>query len=93
MSMFSIGLSGLNAAQSALTPSSNNISNIFTPGYNRELVQLGEGRVGGGVKVNDIERQFNTYVASQLNNAKTQSSALETYNNQISQVDNLLADT
>lgn len=92
MSMFSIGLSGLNAAQNALNTSSNNISNVYTPGYNRELAQLGEGRVGGGVKVNDIERQFNQYVATQLNSAKTQSSALETYHNQVSQIDNLLAD-
>lgn len=92
MSMFSVGLSGLNAAQNALNTTSNNISNIFTPGYNRELTQLGEGRVGGGVQVNAIERQFNTYVANQLNSAKTQSSALETYNNQVSQIDNLLAD-
>lgn len=92
MSMFSIGLSGLNAAQNALNTTSNNISNVYTPSYNRELTQLGEGRVGGGVRVNDIERQFNTYVANQLNSAKTQSSALETYNNQISQIDNLLAD-
>jgi flagellar hook-associated protein 1 FlgK len=90
--MFSVGLSGLNAAQNALNTSSNNISNVYTPGYNRELAQLGEGRVGGGVRVNDIERQFNTYVANQLNSAKTQSSALETYYNQISQIDNLLAD-
>ena len=48
--------------------------------------------MGGGVRVNDIERQFNTYVADQLNSAKTQSSALETYYNQVSQIDNLLAD-
>lgn len=92
MSMFSIGLSGLNAAQNALNTSSNNISNVYTPGYNRELAQLGEGRVGGGVRVNDIERQFNTYVADQLNSAKTQSSALNTYYSQVTQIDNLLAD-
>ncbi|MGP9799162.1 flagellar hook-associated protein FlgK [Halomonas sp. 86] len=92
MSMFSVGLSGLNAAQNALNTTSNNISNVYTPGYNRELTQLGEGNVGGGVRVNAIERQFNTYVANQLNSAKTQSSALETYNNQVSQIDNLLAD-
>ncbi len=47
MSMFSIGLSGLNAAQNALNTTSNNISNVYTPSYNRELTQLGEGRVGG----------------------------------------------
>ncbi|UYG00050.1 flagellar hook-associated protein FlgK [Halomonas sp. GD1P12] len=92
MSMFSTGLSGLNAAQNALSATSNNISNLFTPGYNRELPKLSEAGVGGGVRVDAIERQFNTYVANQLNNAKTQSSALETYNNQITQIDNLLAD-
>ncbi|MBT2785920.1 MULTISPECIES: flagellar hook-associated protein FlgK [unclassified Halomonas] len=92
MSMFSIGLSGLNAAQNALYTVSNNVSNINTPGYNREITQLGEGRVGGGVRVNNIERQFNAYVADQLNNAKTQSSALNTYYGQVTQIDNLLAD-
>ncbi|ELY20335.1 flagellar hook-associated protein FlgK [Vreelandella titanicae] len=93
MSMFSIGLSGLNAAQNALNTISNNASNMLTPGYNRQITMLGEGSAGSkGVKVNDIERQFNTYVASQLNNAKTQSSALSTYNQQVSQIDSLLAD-
>lgn len=92
MSMFSIGLSGLNAAQNALSTTSNNISNVYTPGYNRELAQFGQGLAGTGVKVDNIERQFNTYVANQLNSAKTQSSALATYNNQVTQIDNLLAD-
>ncbi len=93
MSMFSIGLSGLNAAQNALNTVSSNASNMLTPGYNRQITILGEGSAGGkGVQVNDIERQFNTYVASQLNNAKTQSSALSTYNQQVSQIDSLLAD-
>ncbi|MYL24623.1 flagellar hook-associated protein FlgK [Halomonas alkaliantarctica] len=93
MSMFSTGLSGLSAAQSALNTTSNNISNVYTPGYNRELTQLGEGSAGTrGVQVDDIERQFNRYVADQLNSAKTQSSALEKYAEQVSQIDNLLAD-
>ncbi|AVI61819.1 flagellar hook-associated protein FlgK [Halomonas sp. GFAJ-1] len=93
MSMFSVGLSGLNAAQSALNTTSNNISNVYTPGYNREVTKLGEGFAStGGVQVNAIERQFNQYVAAQLNSAKTQSSALSTYYNQVSQIDNLLAD-
>ncbi|MCG6656258.1 flagellar hook-associated protein FlgK [Halomonas campisalis] len=92
MSMFSIGLSGLNAAQNALNTTSNNISNVYTPGYNREIAVLGEGRGDGGVRVNDIQRQFNHYVASQLNAATSSSSALKTYENQISQIDNLLAD-
>ncbi len=92
MSMFSTGLSGLNAAQSALNTTSNNISNVYTPGYNREITILGEGQGEGGVRVNDTQRQFNQYVASQLNEATSSSSALKTYEGQISQIDNLLAD-
>lgn len=92
MSIFSIGLSGLNAAQSGLNTTSNNISNVFTPGYNREMTLLGEGRGDGGVRVNDIQRQFNQYVANQLNAATSSSSALAAYQGQISQIDNLLAD-
>lgn len=93
MSMFSIGLSGLNAAQNALNTTSNNISNVYTPGYNREITVLGEASSGSaGVQVNDIQRQFNHYVADQLNNALTQSTALEKYAQQIEQIDSLLAD-
>ncbi|MFY0989079.1 flagellar hook-associated protein FlgK [Halomonas sp. C05BenzN] len=92
MSIFSIGLSGLNAAQNALNTTSNNISNVYTPGYNRELVLLGESRADGGVRVNDIQRQFNQYVADQLNAATSSSSALAAYQGQVSQIDNLLAD-
>ncbi|HEX5678752.1 MAG TPA: flagellar hook-associated protein FlgK [Alcanivorax sp.] len=92
MSMFSIGLSGLNAAQNALNTTSNNISNVYTPGYNRELTLLGEQHsAGGGVRVNDIQRQFDYYVADQLNAASTKSSALQAYQTQVSQIDNLLA--
>ncbi|WP_043526251.1 flagellar hook-associated protein FlgK [Litchfieldella xinjiangensis] len=91
MSIFSIGLSGLNAAQNALNTTSNNISNVYTPGYNRELTIVGEGKAGG-VQVNDIQRQFNHYVANQLNAASSSSSGLRAYSTQISQIDNLLAD-
>lgn len=93
MSIFSIGLSGLNAAQNALNTTSNNISNVYTPGYNREITILGESRVGDGVKVDDIQRQFNTYVADQLNSANSKTSALQAYETQVSQIDNLLADS
>ncbi|WP_133491418.1 flagellar hook-associated protein FlgK [Alcanivorax sp. 24] len=92
MSLFSIGLSGLNAAQNALYTTSNNISNVYTPGYNRELVLLGERGVGNGVRVNDIQRQFDQYVAEQLNQSTSNASALQAYQTQVSQIDNLLAD-
>ena len=93
MSLFSTGLSGLSAAQIALQTTSTNISNVYTPGYNRQITQLGEtSPSGGGVQVNDIERQFNQYIASQLNESSSRSSALQAYDTQVSQLDNLLAD-
>ncbi len=90
--IFSVGLSGLNAAQNALNTTSNNISNVYTPGYNRELTILGQSRADAGVQVNAVQRQFNQFVAAQLNAATSASSALRAYENQISQIDNLLAD-
>ncbi|GHA84258.1 flagellar hook-associated protein FlgK [Modicisalibacter luteus] len=93
MSIFSIGLSGLSAAQTALQTTGSNISNVYTPGYNRQLTLLGESSTGAnGVQVNDVQRQFNQYIASQLNQATGSTSALQAYSTQVSQIDNLLAD-
>ncbi|MCK0744919.1 flagellar hook-associated protein FlgK [Chromohalobacter nigrandesensis] len=97
MSIFSIGLSGLSAAQTALSTTSNNLSNVNTEGYNRQLPILGEsysdGSTGTGVSVDEVQRQFNSYVTEQYNDANSQTSALESYQSQVSQIDNLLADS
>lgn len=92
MSIFSIGLSGLNAASAAFNTASNNISNVYTPGYNRQVVELGELPAAQGVNVQGIQRQFDSYIAQQLNSANSKTSALDTYQTQVSQIDNLLAD-
>jgi len=91
MSIFSIGVTGLGAAQTALQSTSSNISNVHTPGYNREIVKFGENATGG-VRINDVERQFNSFVASRLNSAQGSMTALQTYQSQVSQIDNLLSD-
>jgi flagellar hook-associated protein 1 FlgK len=97
MSLFSIGLSGLSAAQNALSTTSNNISNVYTDGYSRQLTLLGQnssGEGGGsGVSVDGIQRQYNSYISSQLNQVNTRESALETYQSQVNQIDDLLADS
>lgn len=92
MSIFSIGLSGLNTAQIALNTTSNNISNVYTPGYNRELTLLAETSAGLGVQVSDVQRQFDDFVANQLNAIISTTSALDSYQVQVSQIDDLLAD-
>src|SRR5690554_3343459 len=90
MSMFSIGLSGLNTAQIALNTTSNNISNVYTPGYNRELAIV-ELKNHGGVGVIAVQRQFDYFIASQLNGSTSTLAALDSYYSQVSQIDNLLA--
>ena len=93
MSIYSIGISGLNAAQNALRTTSNNISNVYTPGYNREITILQEnGAQPTGVRVTEIQRQFNHFVAEQLNDSKSNTRSLEAYQTQVSQINNLLAD-
>ena len=92
MSIFSIGISGLSAAQTALNTTSNNISNVYTPGYNREIAVL-ENTVGtGGTRVNSVDRQFNRFTANQLNEASSSLTFFDTYEVQVTQIDNLLAD-
>lgn len=93
MSIFSIGVSGLSAAQLALQTTSNNISNVYTPGYNRELTLVEDASLTGGIEVTGIQRQFDYFTSTQLNQATSQLKALEAYEVQVNQLDNLLADT
>ncbi|RKR06089.1 flagellar hook-associated protein 1 FlgK [Kushneria sinocarnis] len=100
-SLFGIGLSGLRASQIALNTTSNNISNVDTEGYNRQITQLsqntgsssGGGFSGNGVTVTGVERQYQQYLNNQLNSAQSTQSALSTSLSQASQIDSLLADS
>ncbi|WP_461481182.1 flagellar hook-associated protein FlgK [Porticoccus sp.] len=92
MSIFSIGVSGLHTAQIALNTTSNNITNVYTQGYNRELTLLEESGIGG-VNVSGVQRQFDYFIASQLNSATSALTGLQNYQTQISQINNLVADS
>ena len=100
-SLLSIGKSGLLAAQTGLATTGHNITNANVTGYNRQVVvqgttpplQTGDGFVGTGTEVAQIKRVYDDFLNRQLLGAQTNQAALETYSNQISQIDNLLADT
>ena len=94
--LFGIGLSGLGAAQTALATTSNNISNVNTAGYSRQTTGLSTTFAGngqGGVRVTGVERQYQQYLTSQLNDAQSRSTAIDTHLDQISQINNLLGDS
>jgi flagellar hook-associated protein 1 FlgK len=99
--LLNIGKTGLFAAQAALATTGHNISNASVAGYSRQgVVQAsllgqnsGSGFVGNGTTVADIKRYTDSFLNGQVNSAQTSKSSLDTYYTQISQIDNLLADT
>lgn len=96
--IFSIGLSGLAAAQWGLTTTSNNISNASTTGYTVENPvyaeasgqYTGSGYMGGGVSSVTVARNYSQYLSTELNNAQSMSSALTTNYSMASQLNNLI---
>lgn len=100
MSLFSIGLSGLNTAQNALTTTSHNFANSATEGYSRQntiVASAGgqytsQGFYGYGANATTVIRVYDEFLTGQLRGATSASASLAAYSDQIAQIDNLLAD-
>lgn len=98
--IFSIGVSGLAAAQLGLLTTEHNVVNANTPGYSRQAtvqatnvpINTGSGAIGQGVHVQTIKRMYDQFLTGQVNSAQTQVSGLEAYYSQINQIDIMLAD-
>src|SRR5574337_99337 len=79
----SIGTSAMFASYAALQATGQNISNVNTPGYSRQQVQLetaggqytGAGFFGRGVQVATVARAYNQFLATQANGSQAQASA------------------
>src|SRR5476649_1397600 len=81
-SLINTAMSGLNAAQAALSTVSNNIANVSVAGY-----------IGNGVNVSSINREYNAFVVNQLLGASTINSELTKQSTQAGQIDDLLSST
>lgn len=98
-SLINTAMSGLNAAQVALSTVSNNISNYNVAGYNRQTAILAQnggmatmsGFIGNGVTVTSVNREYNQFITNQLRGAQSAFGAQNAYYEKISQIDNLLA--
>lgn len=74
MSIFDAGVSALNAAQTALNLTGNNLANANTPGYHRQIidlteatpVQIGTISLGDGVQVSDTRRQIDNFLETAI---------------------------
>ena len=93
-------ISGLLAFQRALSVTGHNVSNVNTPGFSRQRLDLvtrpptpsGDGFIGNGVTVNSVERIVDGFINGQLTAATAANGQLQEFYRLASQVDNLLAD-
>ena len=98
--ILNVGVTGLNAAQAGIQTAGHNIANASTPGYSRQqIVQstntpmfTGSGFIGEGTNVSTVLRTYNQYLSGQVLTAQTGVAEMDSYQAQISQIDNLLAD-
>lgn len=98
--IFGASLSGMNAAQYALTTTEHNIANANTPGYTRQellvssraALATGAGFVGQGVDAVGVRRIYDQFLTTQVRQEQSQASYLSTYLTAMKQIDNMLAD-
>ncbi len=98
--LISIGLSGLNASQAALSVTSNNIANAATSGYSRQQAvqsastpqNIGVGFLGTGTTLSDVRRIYSAYLDNQLQTATSLQADAVAYQDQVTSMDKLLAD-
>ncbi|MGA2840897.1 MAG: flagellar hook-associated protein FlgK [Steroidobacteraceae bacterium] len=99
--LFGISISALQAFQTAIAVTGQNIANANTPGYAEESVNLaaaapqsnGSTPIGSGVDVSSISRAIDSLNNSQLNASQSslgQLNSLQTYTNQL---DNIIGTT
>jgi len=92
-------MSGLSAAQAALSTTSNNISNYTVAGYSRQTTVLaqasstlqGNSYYGNGVNITGVQREYDAFIATQLRGSSANYSAVNTQHSQISNIDDLLS--
>ena len=98
--IYSIGVSGLLAAQAGLVTTGHNIANASTEGYHRQSIHqstaiplaTGSGFFGQGTQVDTVLRAYSGFVENQLVDAQAQANYYTTYHAQLSRIDNIVAD-
>src|SRR5512134_2417648 len=94
-SIYSIGLSGLAAAQARLGTTGHNIANVNTAGYSRQEVLfgtklpqfLGGQFYGRGVDVMGVRRVYADFLAAQVLSTRAGTAELEAMTTELSQLD------
>ena len=96
--ILNLGQSALAAAQLGISTTGQNIANASTPGYSREVVlqssassqQIGGVFLGQGVNIDQVQRQYDQYIAQQVNSATTATGQSSAYLAQINGLNNVI---
>lgn len=99
-SVFSIGVSALNAANIGLTTTGHNIANVNTDGYTRQVIKQsapypqvsGSGYTGLGVRVDTVTRVYDQFLTRQVRDTQAKASYYDSYLAHAKEVDNIVAD-
>ena len=98
-SLMSIAITGLDAAQTGLSTTGNNIANANSPGYSRESVQqaaqvpAGQDGVvqGTGVLVTGIQRSYSQFAETRLWQANANSASAQQLQSILGQLNNVMS--
>ena len=99
-SIFDVGSSALNSLQRAISTTGNNIANVNTDGYSRQLVEFstrnpeynGGFYLGSGVEVSSIHRAYDQFLTQDVRARTSTTGYYQLYANTASLVDDLMAD-
>ena len=93
-------VSGLLAYQRAMATTGHNVSNVNTPGYSRQNIELATrlpqessaGFIGNGVNIDSIARSYDQFLTTTLRTTTSGQAQLGAYYEMSKQIDNLVAD-
>lgn len=96
-SLFDIGKSALITSQAALSVTANNVANVNTPGYSRQSVKLesmspqlvGGEWIGRGVNIVEIERNYDSFIDTQINNETSSKGMYDAKSSVLNQVEDI----
>ena len=101
-SLFEIGKSGVQAYRQALSVTGQNIANVNTDGYNKRAADLEEvpsvqggvtnvpDQSGLGVRVNQIRRSFDSFLAANERNTNSEFEKLDKFVDDLNKLENML---
>ena len=93
--VLNMGTKALTVQQKGIYITGNNISNVNTPGYSRQRLNVssdvstvtGIGLMGSGVKANEIQRIYQRYLGTQINNETQSMGQWEAYKDSLERVE------